>query len=99
MNRYSYTTKSNRWDGKQVYQTLIYPPIPVSGTDIYITVSDSDYLDELAYKYYQDTSLWWIIAVANNLGKGKLSVKLTNSQLRIPTNITNILQNFKLLNS
>lgn len=97
MNRYDYTTKGKRWDGKTVYKTLIYPPIPVSDTDLYITVSESDYLDSLAFKYYKDTSLWWIIAVANNLGKGKISVDVTK-QLRIPTNITPILQNFRLAN-
>jgi hypothetical protein len=97
MNRYDYTTKGKRWDGKPVYKTLIYPPIPVSDTDLYITVSESDYLDSLAFKYYKDTSLWWIIAVANNLGKGKISVDVTK-QLRIPINITTILQNFRLTN-
>ena len=98
MNRYDYTTIGKRWDGKNVYRTLIYPVIPESDSDIYITVSDNDYLDALAYQYYKDTSLWWIIAVANNLGKGKLSLDVTK-QLRIPTNITSILQSFKLANS
>lgn len=98
MNRYDYTTVGKRWDGKNVYRTLIYPVIPESDSDIYITVSDNDYLDALAYRYYKDTSLWWIIAVANNLGKGKLSLDVTK-QLRIPTNITSILQSFKLANS
>ena len=98
MNRYDYTTVGKRWDGKNVYRTLIYPVIPESDSDIYITVSDNDYLDALAYQYYKDTSLWWIIAVANNLGKGKLSLDVTK-QLRIPTNITPILQSFKLANS
>lgn len=98
MNRYDYTTKTKRWDGKLVYRTLIYPAIPVSDSDIYVTVSDNDYLDSLAFKYYKDTSLWWVIAVANNLGKGKLSLD-TTKQLRIPTNITTILQNFRLANS
>ena len=98
MNRYDYTTTTKRWDGKPVYKTVIYPTIPMSDTDMYITVSDENYLDALAFKYYKDTSLWWIIAVANNLGKGKLSVEI-DTQLRIPTNITTILQNFKLINS
>jgi len=98
MNRYDYTTKGKRWDGKLVYKTLIYPTIPVSESDIYITVSENDYLDSLAFTYYKDTSLWWIIAVANNLGKGKLSLD-TSKQLRIPINITSILQNFRLANS
>jgi len=98
MNRYDYTTKTKRWDGKPVYKTLTYPSIPISESDIYITVSENDYLDSLAFKYYKDTSLWWVIAVANNLGKGRLSLDITK-QLRIPTNITSILLNFRLANS
>ncbi len=98
MNRYDYTTKGKRWDGKPVYKTLVYPPIPISDSDIYITVDDNEYLDSLAFRYYKDTSLWWIIAVANNLGKGRLSSDISK-QLRIPTNITSILQNFRLANT
>jgi len=75
------------------YIKLYYIP-----SDIYITVSDNDYLDQIAYRYYNDVSLWWIIAVANNLGKGKLSLDI-NKQLRIPTDIQTILQNFTLINS
>ena len=98
MNRYDYTTIDKRWDGKRVYKTLLYPSIPESPSDIYITVSDNDYIDQIAYRYYQDVSLWWIIAVANNLGKGKLSLDI-NKQLRIPTDIQTIVQNFTLINS
>jgi hypothetical protein len=98
MNRYDYTTTTKRWDGKPVYNTIIYPSIPLSESDMYVTVSNEEYLDSIAYKYYNDTSLWWIIAIANNLGTGKLSVEI-DSQLRIPTNITKILQDFRLANS
>ena len=98
MNRYDYTTIDKRRDGKRVYKTLLYPSIPESPSDIYITVSDNDYIDQIAYRYYKDVSLWWIIAIANNLGKGKLSLDI-NKQLRIPTDIQTILQNFTLINS
>jgi hypothetical protein len=55
-------------------------------------------LDNLAFKYYKNPSLWWIIAQANNIGKGKLSVP-AGLQLRIPINVTTILNNYTVLNS
>jgi hypothetical protein len=51
----------------------------------------------LAKKYYGDESFWWVIAQANNLGKGKLSIPL-GKQLRIPGNVSQILNNLKNLN-
>jgi hypothetical protein len=98
MNRYNYTTTSTRWDGKRVYNTLTMPNIPFDDSDIYIISQDGMYLDQLAYNYYKDPTLWWIIAQANNLGKGRLSVPV-GLQLRIPTNPSNILSRLKTLNS
>lgn len=95
--RYQFTTVEKRWDNKSVYTTTYYPIIPESYDDFYITVSESDYLDSLAKKYYGDETLWWIIARANNLPGYKLSVN-TNKQLRIPGNISMILNRLKELN-
>ena len=97
MNRYDYTTIDKRWDGKRVYKTLLYPSIPESPTDIYITVSDNDYIDQIAYKYYKDVSLWWIIAVANNLNDASLFIQ-PGKQLRIPGNLSNVMYEFEKIN-
>lgn len=94
MNRYNYTSKSTRWDGKQVYKTLLLAPIPYYNDDIYIITNETMYLDDLAYKYYKDPSLWWIIAQANNIGKGRLSIQ-SGIQLRIPRNPAVILNQLK----
>ena len=90
MNRYSYTSQSTRWDGKQVYNTLLLNPIPFAEDDIYIITNETMYLDNIAYTYYKDPSLWWVIAQANNLGKARLSIP-SGIQLRIPKNPSNIL--------
>ena len=95
--RYQFTPVEKRWDGKNVYRTTYYPIIPESYDDFYVTVSESDYLDSLAKKYYGDETLWWIIARANNLPGYKLSVT-TNRQLRIPGNISVIMNRLKQLN-
>lgn len=98
MNRYDSTKIVKRWDGKRVYNTTYYPTISPSETDGIIVSNEGDYLDSLAYKYYSDPSLWWIIALANNLGKGRMSVP-PGIQLRIPSNPTSILVQFNSLNS
>lgn len=95
--RYQFTPVYKRWDGKNVYRTTYYPVIPESIDDTYIIASESDYLDSLAKKYYGDESYWWVIAQANNLGKGKLSIP-QGKQLRIPGNVSQILNNLKNVN-
>jgi hypothetical protein len=96
-----YNTSVNikkRWDGKRYFGTRLYPNIPIDPSDIYVITNETDALDNLAFKYYKNPSLWWIIAQANNIGKGKLSVS-AGLQLRIPTNVTTILNNYTVLNS
>ena len=95
--RYQFTDIDKRYDGKNVYKTTYYPIIHPAEDDVYIIANDGDYLDSLAYKYYGDESYWWIIARANNIGFGKLSIK-EGTQLRIPQNISLIIQNLKNVN-
>jgi len=95
--RYQFTPTEKRFDGKNVYKTTYYPQIQESIDDFYITVSEVDYLDSLAKKYYGDESLWWVIARANNLPGYKLSID-TNKLIRIPANISQILNQLKNLN-
>jgi hypothetical protein len=98
MNRYKYTSTDSRWDGKQVFKTLTMPNIPFAADDIYIISQEGMYLDQLAYTYYKDPSLWFIIALANNLGKGRLSVP-AGLQLRIPSNASAVINQLKSSNS
>lgn len=98
MKRYDSTAQKGRWDGKKVYYTTEYPKIEPASTDIVVISNEADYLDSLAYRYYGDPTLWWVIALANNLGKARMSVP-AGLQLRIPTNINDILVNFNNLNA
>lgn len=97
MKRYSNIQIGNRYDGKRVYRCTIYPIIPLSSNDLIIITNDSDYLDTLAHRYYGDPTLYWIIACANNVGKGRMSVPAGMS-LRIPTNVNQIVSTFNRLN-
>jgi phage tail protein X len=86
MNRYNYTyiTKDQNNNVRR-YLTTRYANIPTSIDDEYIITKRGDRLDLLAYKYYNDVTKWFIIAVANNLGKGSMAVP-PGIQLRIPMN-------------
>ena len=67
MSRYENNPIKNTFDGREVYRTRIYPNIPLKDTDVYVMTETGDRLDTLAFQYYEDSSLWWIIAAANNI--------------------------------
>ena len=81
----------------QTFRTTIYPEIPRDERDTYIITKDTDRLDTLAAQYYEDVTLWWIIAAANNLGKGTL-VCPPALQLRIPFDEEKVIELFDNLN-
>lgn len=97
MKRYNSTPVTTRFDGKRVYTTTQYPAIQQLDSDIIVISNDGDFLDTLAYKYYGDPTLYWIIALSNGLGKARMSVP-AGLQLRIPTNVNDILVQFHNLN-
>lgn len=98
MNRYIQNENNvfKRYDGKRVFRTTQYPKIPIGFNDIYIIASETDYLDSLAYKFYNDSTLWWVIAQANGI-RATLKAPV-GQQIRIPRNIDNILLNFRRQN-
>ena len=82
---------------KQPQSSERYPVISAKDSDVILISNDGDTLDNLAFKFYNDPTLWWIIALSNNLGKGKLSVE-PGLQLRVPSNVTSIITEFHDLN-
>jgi nucleoid-associated protein YgaU len=97
MNRYEDITIVKTEEGKRYQKSVQYPLMERKLTDIYIIGARHDRLDNLAFKYYEDARLWWIIARANNIGKGNLTVP-TGTQLRIPQNYLEIIQEYNTLN-
>lgn len=69
-----------------ILSTMIIPQIATDSGDIFILTKDGDRLDRLAYLYYEDSSLWWYIAKANNLGKGTWAIPI-GTILRIPAKV------------
>jgi len=74
--------KQNRY-----YVNVVYPEIPLSVDDMYIRSKEGDRLDTLAFEFYQDLTLWWIISRAN-----------PDKQIRIPTDIPSILNSYEQIN-
>jgi len=96
MNRYD-TINILKENGRRFKSTVKLPIIEPQNSDIYIIGQVGDRLDNLAFKYYGKSSYWWIIARANNLGKGDLTVPY-GVQLRIPQNIQSIIEEYNELN-
>ena len=93
-SRYNYTKTKRNELGKRVFKPTMYPKIPIRDSDIFIYPRFGDRLDNLAHKYYNDVSLWWIIAKANNLDAAHIGLEVDN-QIRIPTNIQSVIDKLK----
>ena len=93
-SRYQNNKTKKLDDGRTVYRSKIYPQIPLKDNDIYVASETGDRLDTLAYQYYGDASLWWIIASANNIHNAPFGLK-DGTILRITQNFIEINNQFK----
>jgi len=100
MNRYIKLNKIiNSETKKQYYKRAKYPTINPSSSDIYIITSVGDRLDTLAYQFYKNSQLWWIISISNpNIVRRDSYHLKPGLQIRIPTNTDRILDSFERLN-
>ena len=81
-------------DGRRVYRTKRMPNIPKKDTDIYVATQDGDRYDTLAYQFYGDSSLHWIIRCANNIHSGDIA-PADGTILRIPKYYLEILNKYR----
>lgn len=98
MNRYQ-NINIKKQNGRQVYVTTRYPDIPLSSDDIYIHSRQNDRFDILANEFYQDKSLWWVISIANPIVPQNTLVIPEGIQIRIPSNPSLVIDNYKKLNT
>jgi len=84
--------------GSTYYETNIYPEVQPTNTDYYVITTVNDRLDLIAQDFYQDSSLWWVIASANALPGDSIYPPI-GIQLRIPTNLKTILNNYNSVNN
>jgi hypothetical protein len=99
MNRYNDPTiLKTEYTNRPYFKGKFYPDIPLSESDVYVITTVGDRLDSLAFSYYRDSTLWWIISVANNnITKGALYPP-PGTQLRIPTDLNYVLNLFEQFN-
>jgi hypothetical protein len=99
MNRYLNIPKT-KINGKLVYVTSRYPEVPITSDDIYVYSVQGDRFDVLAQQYYKDSSLWWIISIANTDQLPQNSLVIPEGlQIRIPAFYAGIINTFNRINS
>lgn len=86
--------------GTQYYKPNFYPEIPERADDIWVITDFGDRLDLLANQFYQDVTLYWIIAAANpnKISFGSLFIN-EGTQLRIPIDVNSIIGSYNRLNA
>ena len=98
MTRYDNKTTLKTSDDKPYYKSKIYPTIPLSESDVYVITTIGDRPDYMAYTYYRDSELYWVISIANNnVTKGSL-FPIPGTQMRIPSNVSSIVSLFNKFN-
>ena len=83
MARYNNTTKKIK-NNKQYYQTTVYKKVEEKNTDGYFIAQEGDRCDNLANRFYGDSTLWWFIARVNNLTTNNIPA---GTSLRIPATL------------
>ena len=99
MNRYQNIPKT-KIDKKLVYVTSRYPEVPVTSNDIYVYTVQGDRFDVLALQYYKNSSLWWVISIANTDKLPQNSLVIPEGlQIRIPAFYAGVVSAFNTINS
>jgi len=98
MSRYSKIDSFSTDKGKRYYGTTKYPDIPLSFNDIYVYTDEGDRFDILAQQYYGDSSLWWLISVANPQLEQNSIIPPFGVQIRIPQNVGGAIAQYNAFN-
>jgi len=80
MSRYKYTNRTKK-NKKNYYETTVYKKVEEKNSDSYFIAVEGDRCDNLANRFYGDSSLWWFIAKINNLTTNNIPA---GTSLRIP---------------
>ena len=91
--------KVNGTVGRQYYTGNKYPEVPLDFSDTYVYANQGDRFDTLALQYYGDSSLWWIISIANEALSQSTYFLPLNIQIRIPANYSAIVSSYNALNN
>ena len=105
MNRYSNVKEIRNTNefvgtiGTRYYTNNTYPEVPPNENDVWVETEFGDRLDSLAFQFYNDVTLYWVISIANpnKINMGSLFLD-PGAQIRIPTNIVQIVDSYNILN-
>jgi len=96
--RYEEIQTQKTLSGKVGYLPTFYPSVTLSNEDYYIIAREEDRMDLIAQDFYGDSTLWWVIAMANDIPGDSMHPPL-GFQLRIPSNANRALSEFEELNT
>ena len=100
MNRFEEIRKKRTPKGKRYYREAFMPLIPEQEGDVYFITERGDRLDLIAYEFYKDVSLWWVLAAANPVITRRDSYMVTpGQQFRVPINPESIVERYNQLNN
>jgi hypothetical protein len=83
MDKFQIPPRIDDTKGPSFYTTGILNTIPGEEFPFYYTAVEGDRFDVLANRFYKDSKYWWVIAKANNLANGSMSVPVA-TRLFIP---------------
>ena len=99
MNRYRYT-KILKDNNKTRFRSITnYPKITPKNSDKTYYSKEGDRWDTIAYKFYGDTTLSWIIARANPESYSGGFTLPIGTKLAIPTDTGNIVSELERINT
>ena len=85
---------------KRYYKNIEYPSVPIKSTDVYFISKVGDRLDIIAFDFYGDSRLWWIISKANPDVIRRDSFFINPGvRVRVPIDIQDIKGEYQNLNS
>jgi nucleoid-associated protein YgaU len=99
MNRYADIQALKTSSGIRYRGVTRYPEVPASESDIYVITTSGDRLDNLAFQFYGDSTLYWIIIAANPDQTYNLLYPVLGAQLRIPFPVQKIIGSFNTINN
>ena len=100
MNRFENIRQKKTEQGKRYYRETFVPSVSEQEGDLYFITERGDRLDLLAYEFYKDVSLWWVLAAANPIPTRRDSYMVApGQQFRIPIDPQVIVEQYRQLNN
>ena len=96
--RYENISLQKTLSGKKAYLPTQYPTLVPSNNDYYIIARAEDRLDLIATDFYGDPTLWWVVAMANDLPGDSMYAPM-GFQLRVPGNLNDALNAYDKANT